>query len=223
MCGRFTLTESREALQLRFQLVKESFSDYRTRYNLAPQQDAPVIIIRDGVRVQETMRWGLIPFWAKDPSIGNSLINARAETLAEKPSFKHACKRRRCLIPADGFYEWRKGPGKKKTPVRITLKSGKPFVFAGLWETWQPSEGEKILSFTIITTEPNELIKPIHHRMPVILHADAEDEWLNTDIQDTERLSTFLKPYPAEEMKFYEVSDLVNSAGNDVRQCILPL
>ena len=223
MCGRFTLAIDPETLQSRFIISSETFLEHLPRYNIAPQQLVPVIIQRDGGRTPELMRWGLIPFWAKDASIGNKLINARAETLAEKPSFKRSFKRRRCLIPADGFYEWRKGGGGKKTPVRIMLKSEAPFAFAGLWDAWQPPEGDKISSFTIITTEPNELIKPIHHRMPVILRAEDEDAWLNPEMQDTNHLTAFLKPYPAEKLRFYEVSELVNSPMNDVRQCVLPV
>ena len=202
MCGRFTLAIDPETLQSRFIISSETFLEHLPRYNIAPQQLVPVIIQRDGGRTPELMRWGLIPFWAKDASIGNKLINARAETLAEKPSFKRSFKRRRCLIPADGFYEWRKGGGGKKTPVRIMLKSEAPFAFAGLWDAWQPPEGDKISSFTIITTEPNELIKPIHHRMPVILRAEDEDAWLNPEMQDTNQLAAFLKSYPSEKNAF---------------------
>lgn len=223
MCGRFTLTIDPETLQSRFHFSSETFQEHQPRFNIAPQQLVPVIIQRDGVRSREMMRWGLIPFWAKDASIGNKLINARAETLAEKPGFKHAFKRRRCLIMADGFYEWRKGGGGKKSPVRITLKSEQPFAFAGLWDAWQPAGGDKILSFTIITTEPNDLIEPIHHRMPVILRDEDEEAWLNPEMQDTNHMASFLKPYPAGEMRFYAVSDLVNSPMNDSRQCILPV
>ena len=161
------------------------------------------------------MKWGLIPFWAKDPSIGNRMINARAETVAEKPSFRNAFTRRRCLIVADGFFEWRK-EGKTKTPMRIILKNGEPFGFAGLWETWKSPEDELIRSCTIITTTPNEVMEPIHNRMPVILPRDAEAQWLNVSVTDTGVLRELLVPYAASELEAYEVSTLVNAPRNDV-------
>jgi putative SOS response-associated peptidase YedK len=168
------------------------------------------------------MRWGLIPSWAKDPSIGNRMINARAETIAEKPAFRAALKKRRCLIPADGFFEWQK-LGNVKQPVRIVLKSRQPFGFAGLWEQWVAPDGEGILSCTIITTEANELLKPIHDRMPVILMQDVEAVWLDPKIQETEKLLPLLRQYPPEQMEFYPVSREVNSPAHDTPDCIVPI
>ena len=174
-----------------------------------------VIVINDtGRRQLVQMRWGLIPSWAKDPSIGNRMINARVETLAEKPAFRAALKKRRCIIPADGFYEWQK-LGKVKQPVRIVLKSREPFGFAGLWEHWTSPEGEEELSCTIVTTEANELLKTVHERMPVILTRDAEALWLDPKTQDPENLLPLLRQYPADEMEFYRVSREVNSPAID--------
>ena len=150
------------------------------------------------------------------------MINARAETVAEKPSFRRALVRRRCLVLSDGFYEWRTHGG-KKTPVRVVLKSGDPFAFAGLWETWRPRGGEAIRSCTIITTEPNSFMEPIHNRMPVILSRDAESAWLDRGIEDADLLTGLLAPYPSEEMAAYQVSTLVNSPRNDLPDCIAPL
>ncbi len=184
---------------------------WRPRYNIAPTQ-AVIVVGDDGKRYLKAMRWGLIPSWAKDPSIGNRMINARVETLAEKPAFRAGLKKRRCIIPADGFYEWQK-LGKIKQPMRIVLKTREAFGFAGLWEHWRSPDGEEILSCTIITTEANELLKAVHERMPVILTRDAEAAWLDPKTQDVEKLLPLLKQYPAEEMEFYPVSRDVNSPG----------
>ncbi len=165
------------------------------------------------------MKWGLIPFWAKDPSIGNRMINARAESIAEKPAFRNAFQRRRCLVIADGFYEWRK-EGKHKVPMRIILKTGQPFGFAGLWETWMSSEGAAIESCTIVTTTPNALMEPIHNRMPVILPREAETVWLDPGNADSAVLRELLVPYAAEGMEAYEVSALVNTPRNDVPEVL---
>jgi putative SOS response-associated peptidase YedK len=170
----------------------------------------------------EFLRWGLIPSWAKDPGIGDRMINARAETVAEKPSFRRALQKRRCLVLADGFYEWRK-EGKKKTPLHIALKSHEPFGFAGLWETWKPPTGETIHSCTIITTTPNALMESIHNRMPVILTREAEALWLDRRVEDPQALLPLLAPYPAEAMDAYVVSPLVNSPRNDTSACIEPV
>ncbi|MDH3944981.1 MAG: SOS response-associated peptidase, partial [Anaerolineae bacterium] len=167
--------------------------------------------------------WGLVPSWSKDPKMGSRMINARAETLAEKPSFRAAYKRRRCLILADGFYEWVKKPGHKtKTPHYIQLTSGQPFAFAGLWEYWQGDDGSEIKSCTIITTEPNSLIGKLHNRMPVILPPETYDLWLDPGEASREQLDPLLKAYPSEEMKHHPISTLVNSPANDVPEVILP-
>jgi putative SOS response-associated peptidase YedK len=166
----------------------------------------------------------LIPSWAKDPEIGSRLINARSETLAEKPSFRSAFRRRRCLILADGFYEWKTIPGEKsKLPMFIHLKNGKVFAFAGLWEIWSAPDGSEIRSCTIITTQPNEMMQSIHNRMPVILPINAYKDWLDPEERTPESLSQWLAPYPAGEMEAYPVSKLVNSPQNDVPECIQPM
>jgi putative SOS response-associated peptidase YedK len=177
----------------------------------------------DGLLKLDFYVWGLIPSWAKDPAIGSRMINARGETLAEKPSFRSAFRRRRCLIPADGFYEWQQVPGHKtKTPMYIRLKSGEPFAFAGLWESWNAPDGSNILSCTIITTSPNALMQPIHNRMPVILPASAYAQWLEPGEQNPADLQPLLQAYPPEEMTAYPVSTLVNRPENDVAACIQP-
>jgi putative SOS response-associated peptidase YedK len=168
------------------------------------------------------MRWGLVPAWATDPKIGSSLINARAETLTRRTAFKDAFERRRCLVIADGFYEWRK-LGAARTPLLIHLKSERSFGFAGLYETWNPPLGQPLTTCTIVTTEPNELVQPIHNRMPVILPKEAEDLWLDSSLADHRRLLDLLQPYPADEMIAYEVSSLVNSVKNDSPECIEPV
>ena len=220
MCARYTLTVDLTQLQQRFSFVAEELP-YIPRYNVAPTQQVLALINDDGMQ-PAFLRWGLIPPWAKDPKIGNRMINARAETVAEKPSFRRALARRRCLVLSDGFFEWRKHGG-KKTPVRVVLKSGDPFAFAGLWETWRPRGGEAIRSCTIITTEPNSFMEPIHNRMPVILSRDAESAWLDRGIEDADLLAGLLAPYPSEEMAAYQVSTLVNSPRNDLPACIAPL
>lgn len=167
------------------------------------------------------MRWGLVPVWAKDVKIGYRMINARAETLGEKSAWARLLKRRRCLIPADGYYEWKKDGGKKGIPNRIILKGEDLFAFAGLWDEWRSPEGETIRSCTIITTSPNQLMAPIHDRMPVILPREAEALWLDDRNEDVGQLRQFLAPYPPEQMAAYQVSTLVNAAGTDVPECIV--
>ncbi len=223
MCGRFTLVASPSEIEESFPWV-EAPEQLTPRYNIAPMQPIAVIS-NDGRNRLEFFQWGLVPSWAKDPGIGNQLINARAESLAEKPAFRSAFRRRRCLILADGFYEWRRKPesgGRVKTPMYIRLKSGKPFAFAGLWEIWRPADGEALLSCTIITTTPNALLEEIHNRMPVVLRPDAYALWLDPTVQDPKVLSELLRPYPASEMEAYPVSTLVNNPKNDLPACILP-
>jgi len=196
--------------------------NFAPRYNIAPTQPIAVVT-NSGENKLDFFTWGLVPFWAKDPSIGNRMINARAETLAEKPSFKNAFKRRRCLILADGFYEWQKIPGEKsKIPTYIHMKDGKPFAFAGLWEDWHSPDGSQILSATIITTSPNKLMEPIHNRMPVILPPKAYQQWLTPSEADIQKLSAILRPYDADKMEAYPVSRMVNSPQNDLPALIQP-
>jgi putative SOS response-associated peptidase YedK len=224
MCGRFTLTADVATLQNSFPFVNMPEGvdvGLHPRFNIAPSQ--PVAVIpNDGKNRLDFFVWGLIPSWSKDPSIGNRLINARAETVLEKPSFRNAFRRRRCLIPADGFYEWRQ-EGRGKTPMYIHLASGKPFALAGLWETWNAPDGSQVLSCTILTTQPNELMASIHNRMPVILPPEAYPLWLEAGEPDTDRLVGLLKPYPAQEMQAYPVSPMVNSPKNDSAELIVPV
>lgn len=207
MCGRYTLFLDPETLQEEFNLTAIP-DDYQPRYNIAPSTPVLAVANRPEMRA-EWMRWGLIPSWAKDPSIGNKLINARGETLLEKPSFRNAFQRRRCLILSNGFYEWKKGEGKEpSTPFFITRKDQRPFAFAGLWEFWKSPEAEEVLSCTIITTSPNELVAPIHNRMPVILPKESIPAWLSAGPAD--RLVDLLKPLPADQMTAWTVSRRVN-------------
>ena len=220
MCGRFTLAADTKKLA-------EAFAGYEIpaemapRYNIAPSQPVAVIA-NNGQRKVDFFQWGLIPSWSKDPKIGNRMINARAETLAEKPSFRNAYKRRRCLVLSDGFYEWKKVNG-AKTPMFIHLTSGDPFAFAGLWERWHSPDGSAIFSCTIITTEPNELLADIHNRMPVILPPAAYEDWLDPAERSPDQLNDLLRPFPAADMTAYPVSTLVNSPANDRPECVAPM
>lgn len=222
MCGRFTLTVDPSQLQEVFPwlAIPEMFSP---RYNIAPSQ--PIAVVpNDGKNTIDYYTWGLIPAWSKDPNIGNRMINARAETLAEKPSFRNAFRRRRCLVVADGFFEWKKSSdGKNKIPIYIQLESKNPFMFAGLWETWNPINGPVVHSCTIITTEPNEFMMPIHNRMPVILSEEYFDTWLEQDEVDPSILKPLLQPYRQGNLIAYPVSKIVNDPKNDVQDCIRPL
>lgn len=217
MCGRYTLAADAELIEGRFDVQLMGLPRI-SRYNVAPTQDV-LTIAGQGPRRAGMMRWGLVPSWTKDISVGNRMINARAETLAKRPAFRTALQRRRCLVVADGFYEWA-SVGNHRIPMRVTLKSGEPFAFAGLWERWKAPSGEDILSCTIITTGPNDVMQPVHDRMPVILSREAESLWLEADVQDTDALTRLLVPFSAEEMDAYEVSPLVNSPRNDVPGCI---
>lgn len=221
MCGRYTLTTDPLVLMERFHLTSADVV-VTPRYNIAPTQ--PVAIVYDvSPRVLSAARWGLIPSWAKDASIGTRMINARAETLAEKPSFRNLLRKRRCLVLADGFYEWRKNPDGTKTPMRVMLTSGEPFAMAGLWDVWKTPEGELLKTCTIITTEPNALIAPLHHRMAAILLPEQEADWLNRDQTDATFLRSLLRPFPAERMKAYPVSSRVNNVRNDDPSLIEPV
>ena len=217
MCGRFSIAEF-EGIGERFQIEIE-FPDLKPNYNVAPSQDVPVILKHCSNHLA-LFRWGLIPYWAKDPSIGHKMINARAETIDEKPSFKTCLQRKRCLIVADGFYEWKK-EGSTKRPHRITLKDQGLFGFAALWDTWKSPTGELINTCTIITTTPNELMEPIHNRMPVILPRDVESVWLDQNITDSHLLKSLLTPYPPDKMMAYEVSPFVNSVKNNGPECLV--
>jgi putative SOS response-associated peptidase YedK len=223
MCGRFTLVRLSDFLD-RFPWItppEEMPEDPVMHYNIAPTQPVAAVT-NDGTKV-DFLRWGLVPSWAKDKSVGNRMINARAETLAEKPAFARLLRSRRCLIPADGFYEWRREPGKKtKTPMYIHKTDGHVFAFAGLWDKWRDKESGKTLrSFTIITTKPKELMRPIHDRMPVILREADYRRWLSPDDSTpAEELEAMLAPYPGDELEAYEVSPAVNSPANESPQNI---
>jgi putative SOS response-associated peptidase YedK len=220
MCGRFTLTIDPAELMEHFHL-NAADEPVVPRYNVAPTQNVAVVLNESPERLS-VVQWGLIPSWAKDPAIGAQMINARAETLAEKPAFRAAFKKRRCLVLADGFYEWRKeADGKTKTPMYARLKTGKPFAMAGLWEVWKTPAGGARRSCTIITTEPNELMSTIHNRMPVILPRDLEADWLDDNLQALALLS-MLKPYAADQMQVYPVSRRVNTPANDEPALVQP-
>ncbi len=216
MCGRYTLKTPVDNLAKQFE-VEEYPSSLTPSYNIAPTQSVATVLVEDGKRKLEMLHWGLIPSWADDPTIGNRMINARAETVATKPSYRSAFKNRRCLILADGFYEWQKTSDGKQ-PYYIHMEDGSPFAFAGLWESWH--NGTEIRSSTIITTEPNELVGDIHNRMPVILHPEDYEMWLDPDFDEKEPLTTLLKPYPASEMEAYPVSRTVNKPSNDYPEVI---
>ena len=220
MCGRFSLTSEIGELQGRFEFDGAGLT-HTPRYNIAPSQPL-LAVLNGGERRAAHLRWGLIPSWAKSASAGSRLINARAETVAERNSFRSAFTRRRCLVLADGFYEWQR-VGNTKMPMRIVLTSGEPFAFAGLWDSWRDPNGEIVRSCTIITTEANELLHPIHDRMPVILPREMESFWLDHDVEDGDALSNVLVPYQSVEMEAYEVSSLVNRPGNDRPEVVLPV
>lgn len=222
MCGRFTLTSPAETVAELFEL--DEVPQLTPRYNIAPTQ--PIAVVRalsdDPKREVAELQWGLIPSWAKDPSIGSRMINARAEGVAEKPSFRSAFRRRRCLVLADGFYEWQK-ISTRKQPHYIHLANRRPFAFAGLWEHWEDPQGEAIDSCTIITTEPNDMMTKLHNRMPVILHPRDYILWLDPEVQKPEKVQPLLRPYPSREMVAYAVSTWVNKPSNDTPACVEPL
>ncbi len=208
MCGRFSLTAEDFELKERFGVEVDS-RIYKARYNAAPSQLLPVITNQEPGRA-DFFRWGLIPFWAKDPSTGSKLINARAESVAEKPSFRQALRHRRCLVPANGFFEWKQSGNRQ--PYFFHLKDKALFAFAGLWESWKDAEGKEIRSFTIITTTANAMMKDIHHRMPVILSPESEKAWLSNTAQNPVDM---LKPLDPGDMHLYPVSKKVNKPVND--------
>ena len=233
MCGRFTLTIDLDDLRELLPGLEVRAEEWTgPRYNIAPTQNVPTVL-NDGAHALTLSRWGLIPFWAKDASIGSRMINARGESVHEKPAFRSALRRQRCLVFADGFYEWqalgehaRKGQ-RGKQPVYIRLKGGAPFAFAGLWDRWRdPALGENappLVTCTIITTEPNALAAQFHNRMPVILPRERYATWLDPAEQPPDALLPLLKPYPAEAMEAYPVSTRVNSPANDEPSLVAPL
>jgi putative SOS response-associated peptidase YedK len=211
MCGRFALKQTPQKLAEHFHAATDL--DFSPAYNIAPSSRIITITSDQAAhRHLRQMRWGLIPSWAKDSSIGNKLANARGETVHEKPSFRSAFKYRRCIIPASGFYEWKTEAG-KKNPWFISLKSGEPLAMAGLWETWQPDGGEAVQTCCIITTSANSLMEPIHERMPVILDRENWDGWLSQEVKQAVQLLPLVKPYYAESMQAWPVSRELNRAG----------
>lgn len=222
MCGRYTLFASMDDIVERFMVDVFEEEIYEPSYNIAPSQQV-IAIINDGSRNRlGQLRWGLIPPWAKDEKIGYKTINARGETVAEKPSFRNAYRKKRCILPADSFYEWQRD-GKNKTPINIKLKDGGLFGLAGLWESWKSPDGKLIHSCTVVTTESNELMKPIHDRMPVILKPESEGIWLNPNIQEPDVLNQLIKPFDAEQMETFIVSNDVNSPKMNHEGLIVPV
>jgi len=222
MCGRFTLSTSTQTLVRLFELT--DVPEIEVRYNIAPTQEIPAVRVSRGKAARELVRlqWGLVPAWAKDPAMGSKLINARSETVIEKPSFRAAFKSRRCLIPADGFYEWGQVEGRKQ-PFYFRRRDGQPFAFAGLWEHWEDEQQRSIDSCTILTTSANDVVRPVHERMPVILAPEDFALWLDPTVRDTEQLQALLRPYPADQIVAYPVGTAVNSARHDAADCIEPL
>lgn len=217
MCGRYTLATPVGRLAEEFGFDSSS-TEFRTSYNMAPTRQVPVVLAEGGKRRLEMLRWGLVPSWADDPGIGARMINARSETAPEKPSFRRAFRDRRCLIPADGFYEWKRENGGKQ-PYYFRMQGGRPFAFAGLWESWT-KDGE-IRSCAILTTAANEVVAGIHERMPVILPSRHYEAWLDPEAERDE-LTDLLVPYPGDDLETYPVSRFVNSPGNDDPRCIEP-
>ncbi len=220
MCGRFVRCSSIEEIADYFDIEQPSF-EFEPSYNVAPTQDI-VIINNRGVKQLVKCHWGFVPPWSKDLSVGYKMINARSETVADKPSFKSAFRKQRCLVIANGFYEWKKDK-KTKVPVYVSLRSGKPVGFAGLYNVWISPDGEKICTCTILTTEANDILSSIHDRMPLIISRDKEDIWLNPELDDVELLKGFLRPYPSEEMVVTKVSDRVNSPRYNSPDNIRPI
>ncbi|GAA0849334.1 SOS response-associated peptidase [Paenibacillus glucanolyticus] len=213
MCGRFTITSDLEEIQDTFRIDEVNY-DYSKRYNVAPTQMIPCILQQSGEgRILIGLKWGLIPFWSKDPKIAYKTINARSEGIEKKPAYRHLLKQNRVLIVSNGFYEWRHEK-EGKQPFRFQLNTKAPFAFAGLHDTWKDPKGNEIHSCTIITTTPNELVTDVHDRMPVILTGRAADEWINPNIQETNKVISFLKPYPADRMIKYPVSKDVGNVKN---------
>jgi putative SOS response-associated peptidase YedK len=220
MCGRFSAGFSFRDIKVRWNLYGDL--EFGPRYNIAPSQQVAVIVKTERGNEAKLMKWGLVPSWASDPSMGNRMINARAETLLEKPSFKQLVSTRRCIIPADGFYEWRR-EGNRKIPVWVHFKNKEPFAFAGLWDSWLDRDsGDALNTFTIITTDANALVRRIHNRMPVMYERDMGGQWLERNLAQP-MLGAVLRPPPSEGMEAWDVSMFVNAPENDRPDCIRPL
>ncbi len=224
MCGRFTQTAKPKQVENEFHVKISQDNLLHSRYNIAPAQIIPAVLEQEGNRIISNLKWGLIPHWSKDDSYAPKLINARAETLAEKPSFRDAFKHHRCIIPASGFYEWDKKSSGAKQPFYFYLKDKEVFGFAGLWEEWLDKQtGELIETCTIITTEANKVLEPVHDRMPVILKAENYEQWLDAKETKTDKLQKLLAPYPSAEMTYHAVSRSVNIPDVDSAELIEPL
>ena len=227
MCGRFARKSTQDFLTEWFGVELEDMPWFAPSYNVAPQSVQPVVRPnRDtGAREFALLRWGLVPFWAKDPKFGYTTINARAEEAASKPAFRDALKKRRCLVPADAFYEWQRDntntKPKTKRPFAFALKSGEPYAFAGLWDRWQGKNNETLETFTILTTDPNELMEPVHNRMPVILEPKDYERWLDPEAKDRPPVD-LLRPYPAERMTAWPVSERVGNVRNNDADLLEP-
>jgi putative SOS response-associated peptidase YedK len=227
MCGRYRLSKTEKYLLEHFGVRSREDFEWKPRYNIAPTDQVPVIRQdkNEPVRTISSMRWGLIPYWAKDASIGAKMINARSESLTEKPAFKDAIERRRCLVPADAFYEWKKtsnGTRIVRQPFLISMKDDEAFAFAGIWDRWKSPEGNIVLSVSILTTDANPLVRDVHDRMPVIVPREHYDLWLDPGFRDVKALEEILKPFPASEMEKLAVSSRVNSVKNDDPECASP-
>ena len=218
MCGRYRLTRADKVASY---FEAEAAEELHPRYNIAPSQQVAAIRQVEDVRVISALRWGLVPFWAKDVAIGYKMINSRSESVLEKPAFRDCFHNRRCLIPADGFYEWKKA-GKLKQPFHFGMKDGSLFALAGIWDRWKSPPGTWIESCSILTTTPNAMVRDVHDRMPVILHRNHYETWLNAPASEAGRLGELLIPFEAELMTCYEVSSLVNRPQNDVAGCAEP-
>lgn len=220
MCGRYTLHHPTSQVVMRFGVQEVLAAPADERYNIAPSQPIPVVVQENDKRELDAFQWGLIPSWAKDPAIGNKLINARAETLAEKPSFRNALTRRRCLIPSDGFYEWQMQEDGKRQPMYIHRRDGDLFAFAGLWEEWKDPDGRPLRTCAIITVPANDVVSGIHDRMPAMLRPDQEAQWLDASLKSAPEVTRLLMPYASEDMETYAVSLRVNRPTNDDPACI---
>ena len=218
MCGRFSLTASGETIAQQFDLAE--VPDIPKHYNIAPTQTVATIVV-DNKRKYQTMRWGLIPHWAKDSKISSRLINARVETVTEKPSFRNLIKQKRCLVIADGYYEWQSQKGRKQ-PYYFQIDKHQPFAFAGLWDTWRSPDGE-IMSCTLLTTDASAEVSPVHHRMPVIVPPQAYSQWLDPSITAPEAVLPLLNSDIYQSLSSYRVSPVVNNPTNDSAECVQPV
>ena len=220
MCGRYTLTSAPEAIRALFRYLEQP--NFPPRFNIAPTQPIAIVRLMDGKRQFALVRWGLLPSWVKDPKAFTLLINARGESVCDKPAFRAAMKRRRCLIPADGFYEWQAVAGRKQ-PFYVRAKSGAPFAFAGLWETWEGPNGEELETAAIVTTNANRTLAPIPDRMPVVVPPEAFDLWLNGAAVDATTAAALITPAPENFFEAYPVSTHVNRVANDDPKLVEPL